>query len=101
VPIHGTPYQPAQVASTWTITLSQATGPVPLSLHEFNSLDHLGNIFWPTYLAGQPPLPQVLRPGETVSFRVRAYETVGEGIMRWAPIDQKIVAMWDFTVETD
>ena len=36
-----------------------------------------------------------------ITFEVRGYEAVGEGIMRWAPVHQKIVAMWDYEVEND
>ena len=42
-------------------------------------------IFWPT-----GPAHQAL-----------SYEAVGEGLMRWAPIGQKIVAEWDYEVEND
>jgi hypothetical protein len=101
VPGEGLPYQPPDTTCTWTITMSNATGPVPVSLSDFNSVDHLGHIYHLTFVPGQPAPPATARPGQTVSFKVRAYEAVGEGLMRWAPVDQQIVAMWDYEVEND
>jgi len=101
VPGEGLPYQPAATTCTWTVTMSDATGAVPISLADFNSVDHLGRIYRPTFVQGQPAPPAVLEPGQKVTFEVRSYEAVGEGIMRWAPIGQKIVAMWDYEVEND
>jgi hypothetical protein len=101
VPGEGLPYQPSSTTCTWTITMSNATGPVPISLAAFNSIDHLGTIYRLTFVEGQPVPPPVIDPGQKVTFQLRGYEAVGEGIMRWAPIDQKIVAMWDYEVEND
>ncbi len=101
VPGEGLPYQPTSTTCTWTITMSQATGRVPISLADFNSVDHLGRIFPMVFVEDQPRPPAVLLPREKVTFEVRSYETVGEGIMRWAPIGKKIVAMWDYEVEND
>jgi hypothetical protein len=101
VPGEGLPYQPADTTCTWTITMSDATAPVPVSLADFNSVDHLGHIYHLTFVQGQLVPPSTLTPGRKVSFEVRSYEAVGEGLMRWAPIDQKIVAMWDYEVEND
>jgi hypothetical protein len=101
VPGEGLPYQPADTTCTWTVTMSNATGRVPISLADFNSIDHLGQIYHLTFVQDQPRPPSTLRPGRTISFEVRAYEAVGEGLMRWAPVDQKILAMWDYEVEND
>jgi hypothetical protein len=43
----------------------------------------------------------VLQPGQTVRFRLRAYELVGEGRMQWAPDHKHVVGNWDYTVEND
>jgi hypothetical protein len=101
VPGEGLPYQPAFTTCTWTVTLSHATAAVPVAVADFDSVDHLGNLYHPTFVEGQPRPASVVEPGQTVTFQIRAYEAVGEGVMRWAPIDQKIVAMWDFEVEND
>jgi len=101
VPGEGLPYQSPATTCTWTIIMSNATGPVPISLADFDSIDHLGRIYRLSFVEGQPVPPSEIKPGQKVTFQVRAYEAVGEGIMRWAPIDQKIVAMWDYEVEND
>jgi hypothetical protein len=101
VPGEGLPYQPPDTTCTWTVTMSDATGQVPISLADFNSIDHLGQIYHLTFVQGQPTPPSTLTPGRKISFGLRAYEAVGEGLMRWAPVDQKIVAMWDYEVEND
>jgi hypothetical protein len=41
------------------------------------------------------------RPGQKLSFELRAVEATGEGLMRWAPDARNIVAKWDFVVEND
>jgi hypothetical protein len=81
--------------------MSDATGRVPIALADFNSIDHLGQIYHLTFAQDQPVPPATLAPGQNISFKVRSYEAVGEGLMRWAPIDHKIVAMWDYEVEND
>jgi hypothetical protein len=101
VPGEGLPYQTPATTCTWTITLSDATGRVPVSASAFDSIDSRGNLYRPYLVPGQPRPPKVLVPGRTVSFELRAGETVGEGLMRWAPIAHKIVAKWDFDVEND
>jgi hypothetical protein len=101
VPGEGLPDQPPNTTCTWTVTMSDATGPVPISRSDFNSIDHLGQIYHLTFVQGQPVPKSTLSPGQKVSFQLRAYEAVGEGLMRWAPVDQKIVAMWDYEVEND
>ena len=101
VPGEGLPYQPAGTTCTWTVTMSNATAPVPIALADFNSIDHLGRIYHLTFVQGQPVPPSTLTPARKISFELRSYEAVGEGLMRWAPIGQKIVAMWDYEVEND
>jgi hypothetical protein len=101
VPGEGLPYQPSGTTCTWTVTMSGATGRVPIALADFNSIDHVGQIYQLTFVQGQPVPPSTLAPGRGVSFKLRSYEAVGEGLMRWAPINQKIVAMWDYEVEND
>jgi hypothetical protein len=101
VPGEGLPVQTPATTCTWTVTMSQATATVPVSLVDFNSVDHLGHIYQLTAVEGQPAPPTAVAPGQTVRFQLRAYEAVGEGIMRWAPDRQHIVAMWDYEVEND
>jgi hypothetical protein len=42
-----------------------------------------------------------LHTGQTLRFKVRAVMPTGEGLMRWAPNGNNIVAKWDYQVEND
>ena len=101
VPGEGLPYRGPTTTCTWTVTLSKATAPVPITLSDFDSIDHFGNVYHPMFVSGQAPPPLLLEPGHTVTFELRAVEAIGEGLMRWAPIGGHIVAKWDFIVEND
>lgn len=101
VPGEGLPYQGRATTCTWTVTLSAATATVPISLADFDSIDRLGHVYGMDHVVGQPPVPTSISRGQVVTFEMRAYELVGEGVMRWAPVDRKVVAQWDYEVEND
>jgi hypothetical protein len=101
VPGEGLPYQPAATTCTWTVTMKDASADVPVSIADFHSVDHLGAVFLMGLVPGELPLPSVLHRGQTLTFQLRAYELVGEGMMQWAPDHQHVVAYWDYTVEND
>jgi hypothetical protein len=101
VPGEGLPYQTPATTCTWTVTMSGATGLVPVTARDFTSIDHLGAVYRPAFVKGQPAPPKFLRPGQRISFELRAVQVVGEGLMRWAPDGHNIVAKWDFEVEND
>ncbi len=101
VPGEGLPYQAPSTTCTWVVTMSGATGTVPISTADFTSLDDLNNVYRPQFVKGQPRPPRLLRPGQTVTFELRAAMATGEGLMRWAPDGHNIVAKWDFVVEND
>jgi hypothetical protein len=101
VPGEGLPYQPNATTSTWTVTMKDATGDVPVSLADFHSVDHLGSVFVMGLVPGEHDPPPVLRPGQSLSFQLRAYELTGEGMMQWAPDHKHVVGDWDYTVEND
>lgn len=101
VPGEGLPDQPAATTCTWTVTMKDASADVPVSIADFHSVDHLGAVFLMGLVPGERPPPTVLHPGETLTFRLRAYELVGEGMMQWAPDHKHVVADWDYTVEND
>jgi hypothetical protein len=101
VPGEGLPYQAPTTTCTWIVTMSRATGTVPISLADFSTIDALNEIYLPAFVAGQPLPPSTLRPGQKVSFELRAVMPTGEGLMRWAPDGHNIVAKWDFIVEND
>lgn len=101
VPGEGLPDQPQGTTCTWTVTMKDANANVPLSLADFHSVDHLGAVFLMGLVPGERPLPKVLHPGQSLTFQLRAYELVGEGMMQWAPDHRHVVADWDYTVEND
>jgi hypothetical protein len=101
VPGEGLPDQPVATTCTWTVTMKGATANVPVSVADFHSVDHLGAVFLMGLVPGEPPPPSVLHAGETLTFQLRAYELVGEGMMQWAPDHRHVVAYWDYTVEND
>jgi hypothetical protein len=101
VPGEGLPFQASADTCTWVVTLSGATGSVPISAADFTAIDDQNNVYKPAFVPGQPKPPTVLKPGQEVSFELRAVEATGEGLMRWAPDAHDIVAKWDFVVEND
>lgn len=101
VPGEGLPYQADATTCTWTVTLTGASAPVPIVIADFTLIDHLGLVYHPTVVPGSKAPPATLAPGHSVTFQLRAVMAVGEGLMRWAPVDKKIVASWDFEVEND
>jgi hypothetical protein len=101
VPGEGLPFQASADTCTWVVTLSGATGPVPIKTADFTAIDDQNNVYRPAFVPGQPKPPAVLKPGQKVRFELRAVEATGEGLMRWAPDGTHIVAKWDFVVEND
>ena len=101
VPGEGLPVQQRFTTCTWTISLSHVKGSVPISIADFDSIDHTQTIYKPTLVPGQSPLPRTLHAGQDLTFKIRSVMPVGEGLLRWAPDGQNIVAKWDYQVEND
>jgi hypothetical protein len=101
VPGEGLPVQTEATTCTWTVTITAGNAPVPIAAADFNSIDHLGAVYHPTFVAGQTAPPAVLAPHATTTFELRAVMVTGEGLMRWAPDGHHIAAAWDFEVEND
>jgi len=101
VPGEGLPKVTETTTCTWTITLSGATAPIPLSVGDFSSRDHLGTTYRPTPVIGHPGPPARILPGQQVTFELRAIMRTGEGLMTFAPGGKLPVAAWDFVVEND
>jgi len=101
VPGEGLPFQQQFSTCTWTISLSHVRGTVPISVADFDSIDHLQTVYKPMLVPGQPPLPASLHTGQSLSFKIRSVMPVGEGLLRWAPDGDHIVAKWDYQVEND
>lgn len=101
IPGAGLPHTTSTTTCTWTVTLTAATAVVPVTAAEFTVIDHLGAVYHPTLVPGQPVPSATVTRGQTVTFELRTIMTTGEGLMRWAPVNQQTVATWDFTVEND
>jgi hypothetical protein len=101
VPGEGLPNQMLYTTCTWTISFSHVVGRVPIAVADFDSINPLGTVFKPYLVPGQPKLPSVLVTGQRLTFQIRAVMPVGEGLIRWAPNGNNIVAKWDYQVEND
>jgi hypothetical protein len=101
VPGEGLPEEPDATTCTWTVTMTDATADVPVSIADFHSVDHLGAVFIMGLVPGEHPPPAVLHRGQTLTFQLRAFELTGEGMMQWAPDHRHVVGYWDYTVEND
>jgi hypothetical protein len=101
VPGEGLPSQQPATTCTWTVTIHAGSHPIHVSAVDFSAIDHLGAIYSPALVAGQPNPPKVLAAHASISFELRAVMVVGEGLMRWAPDGKHVVAKWDFEVEND
>ncbi len=100
-PGEGLPNQSDATTCTWAVTMKDANADVPVSIADFHSVDHLGSVFLMGLVPGEHRPPAVLHPGQTLTFKLRAYELVGEGMMQWAPDHKHVVGYWDYTVEND
>ena len=87
---------------TFTVTLSKASGRVPLAASAFTILDERGGLHRPQVrLYGGGPLPAAVRPGTTIRLTVHDVLPTGEGRLRWAPNGGRPIVSWDFDVEID
>jgi hypothetical protein len=100
-PGEGLPFQAAADTATWTLSLSRASGRIPLSVRAFSAIDSLGKVYQPRPVPGQHRPPAAIHRGQTVRFELRVVMRVGEGDMRWAPMDNDLLGTWDFVVEND
>ncbi|MCU1363203.1 MAG: hypothetical protein JWM55_1031 [Acidimicrobiaceae bacterium] len=101
VPGEGLPDQPTATTCTWTVTMKDASARVPVSVADFHSVDHLDSVLLMGLVPGEKAPPRFIHPGEMITFKLRAYELVGEGMMQWAPDHRHVVANWDYAVEND
>ncbi|WCC81143.1 hypothetical protein O6R08_07935 [Cutibacterium equinum] len=85
---------------TWTVTVSDATGTVPLSVKQFNVQDEAGEYHWTHPVTGST-IPAKISKGQKVTFKIHTVATSGEGMVRWAPDGKHVVALWDYIAELD
>jgi hypothetical protein len=101
VPGEGLPRQQPATTCTWTVTMKGATADVPVALADFHAVDHLGSVLHMSFVPGEHRPPSVLHKNRALTFKMRAYELVGDGTMQWAPDHEHVVANWDYSVEND
>ena len=102
VPEEGKSPVPATSPCSFTVTLTAATGVLPVNAAAFTILDELGHLHHPRVRAtGGGAPPQRLAPGQTVSLTISAVLPTGNGQLRWAPEGARPIVAWDFDVEID
>lgn len=101
VPVVGLPYRAPTATCTFTITLAGERGHVMIDVADFAAVDHLGRVYRLVAVPGHGPRSTTLGVGRTTTFEIRTVMPTGEGLLQWAPDGERVVASWDFTVETD
>jgi hypothetical protein len=93
---------PLTSPATFVVTLSHASGTVPISGAAFALVDERGTVRHPTITAvGGGPAPSRVVPGKTVSLRMHDVIPTGDGGLLWKPEGRHAIVSWDFTVEID
>lgn len=93
---------PRTTPCTFTVTLADASGPVPIKQADFATIDELGRLHsLRLRRMGGGPVPAELRPGQTVTLQLSTVLPTGEGRFMWAPVTGRPVVQWDFDVEID
>jgi hypothetical protein len=92
---------PPEVTAIFDVSLSRASGSVPVQLSDFSITDQLGRTFSPTLVVGEKPPPAAVSPGQAVTFRLTAVLPTGEGRIHWSPTAGQPFVSWDFIVEND
>lgn len=87
-----------QVVCTFTVTLRDADTTVPLVSSQFDVLDHTGVVH---PLSTSATVPTQVDPQGSVTFTLYATLPSGEGLIRYHPIGDAVVAAWDYVAETD
>lgn len=92
---------PPEVTGIFELSLSDASGNVPVRVSDFTITDQLGRTFSPTLVVGEKPPPAMVSPGQVVKLRLTAVLPTGEGSIHWAPTGTRPLVSWDFIVEND
>lgn len=102
VPEEGKFPVPATSQCTFTVTLTAASGSVPLNPAAFTTQDEEGHLHrLSVSVQGGGPVPAVVAAGHTVTLLMSAVLPTGSGTLRWAPAGTQPIVSWDFDVEID
>ncbi|MGA2455149.1 MAG: hypothetical protein ABSG93_16690 [Solirubrobacteraceae bacterium] len=93
---------PRTSPATFILTLSHASGVVPISPGAFALVDERGTVRHPAITAvGGGALPTRVPPGKTLSLRMHDVIPTGDGGLLWKPEGRHAIVSWDFNVEID
>jgi hypothetical protein len=93
---------PEAVTATFTISLAQAVGTVPVAARDFTVSDQLGRLVHPQLVTGEVPLPHAVPASGHLTFELTAVLPTGEGVIHWSPGGSRTPPVsWDFIVEDD
>jgi hypothetical protein len=88
--------------STFTLTIAQPAGAIPLKAADFSILTSGGQIVHPAVtLAGGGALPATIATGRPLNLTLRAKLPEGEGALRWGPGGKRVLVAWMYTLELD
>jgi hypothetical protein len=93
---------PTTTFCTFTVTLTSASGSVPLNPAAFTTRDEYGQL-QSLHVTNQDggPVPRAVEPGKTVNLAMSAVLPRGQGQLQWTPSGTKPIVSWDFEVEID
>jgi hypothetical protein len=87
---------------TFVVTLTSASGLVPITRGAFTIIDEEGHLHHPHVSAADGgPVPARVAAGRTVTLRIHEVLPTGNGQLRWSPEGRTFVVSWDFDVEID
>lgn len=87
--------------STFTFTVAEPRGAVPVRAADFEIQTSEGQIVHPAVLlADGKPLPATVKPGQQLNLTVRAKLPEGEGAIRWAD-GNRVLVVWMYALELD
>jgi hypothetical protein len=88
--------------STFTVTLAQPKGAIPLRAADFSILTSAGQIVHPAVtLSGGGALPARVHAGKPLSLTLNAKLPEGEGALRWGPGGKRVLVARMYTLELD
>jgi hypothetical protein len=88
--------------STFTLTVAQPKGTIPLKAADFSILTSGGQIVHPAVtLAGGGALPSTVAAGRPLNLTLRAKLPEGEGALRWGPGGKRVLVAWIYALELD
>jgi hypothetical protein len=102
VPAEGQFPVPPTTPASFQLTLTAASGIVPIAASDFTIMDELGRLHHPRVaIAGAGRLPSHVSPGRTLTLTLEDVLPVGNGQLRWTPEGSRPIVSWDFDVEID